>query len=107
VLKALEAKRSPVVPTERRGHLEYLQKRFSRIVRNLVGRRGGMSDGERKAAEAALRVADGQERLILAPGRYFGQGFDGQKLDTLFLTMPISWRGTLANMLGKKHGMPD
>ncbi len=107
VLKALEAKRSPVVLTERRDHLEYLQKRFSRFVRNLVVLRGGMSAGERKAAEAALRVADDQERLILATGRYIGEGFDDQRLDTLFLTMPISWKGTLAQYVGRLHRQHD
>ncbi len=103
VLKALEAKRSPIVLTERRDHLEYLQSRFSRFVRNLVVLRGGMSAAERKAAEAALRVADNQERLILATGRYLGEGFDDQRLDTLFLTMPISWKGTLAQYVGRLH----
>jgi superfamily II DNA or RNA helicase len=103
VLKALEAKRSPVVLTERRDHLEYVQSRFSHFVRNLVVLRGGMSAGERKAAEAALQVADGQERLILATGRYLGEGFDDPRLDTLFLTMPISWKGTLAQYVGRLH----
>ena len=98
VLKALEAKRSPVVLTERRDHLEYLQSRFSRFVRNLVVLRDGMSAVERKVSEAALGVADDQERLILATGRYLGEGFDDQRLDTLFLTMPISWKGTLAQL---------
>jgi superfamily II DNA or RNA helicase len=103
VLKALEAKRSPVVLTERRDHLDYLQRRFSRFVRNLVVLRGGMSATERKASEAALRVSDDEERLILATGRYIGEGFDDQRLDTLFLTMPISWKGTLAQYVGRLH----
>jgi superfamily II DNA or RNA helicase len=107
VLKALEAKRSPILLTERRDHLEYLEKRFSRFVRNLVVLRGGMSAGERKAAEAALQVADGQERLILATGHYIGEGFDDQRLDTLFLTMPISWKGTLAQYVGRLHRQHD
>ena len=107
VLKALEAKRSPILLTERRDHLEYLEKRFSRFVRNLVVLRGGMSTGERKTAEAALHVADGQERLILATGRYIGEGFDDQRLDTLFLTMPISWKGTLAQYVGRLHRQHD
>ncbi len=107
VLKALEGKRSPILLTESRDHLEYLEKRFSRFVRNLVVLRGGMSAGERKAAEAALQVADDQERLILATGRYIGEGFDDQRLDTLFLTMPISWKGTLAQYVGRLHRQHD
>lgn len=103
VLKALEAKRSPVVLTERRDHLDYLQRRFSHFVRNLVVLRGGMSAAERRASEVALRVSDGEERLILATGRYIGEGFDDQRLDTLFLTMPISWKGTLAQYVGRLH----
>jgi len=103
VLKALEAKRSPVVLTERRDHLEYLQGRFSRFVRNLVVLRGGMSVAERKASDVALRVADDQERLILATERYIGEGFDDPRLDALFLTMPISWKGTLAQYVGRLH----
>ena len=103
VLIALEAKRSPVVLTERRDHLEYLQGRFSRFVRNLVVLRGGMSAAERQASGATLQVADDQERLILATGRYIGEGFDDPRLDSLFLTMPISWKGTLAQYVGRLH----
>ena len=107
VLKALEAKRSPLVLTERKDHLEYLQRRFSRFVRHLVVLRGGMSAAERRASETALRVPDDQERLILATGRYIGEGFDDPRLDTLFLTMPISWKGTLAQYVGRLHRQHD
>lgn len=103
VLKALEAGRSPVVLTERRDHLEFLRARFEKFTHNLVVLRGGMSAANRKAAEAALRVSDDQERLILAAGRYLGEGFDDHRLDTLFLTMPISWKGTLAQYVARLH----
>ena len=66
-----------------------------------------MSVAERKVSESVLRVPDGQERLILATGRYLGEGFDDQKLDTLFLTMPISWKGTLAQYVGRLHRLHD
>jgi superfamily II DNA or RNA helicase len=103
VLKALEAKRSPLILTERRDHLEYLENRLSRFVRNLVVLKGGMSAAERKKSRATLGVCEDQERLILATGRYIGEGFDDQRLDTLFLTMPIAWKGTLAQYVGRLH----
>ena len=103
VLAALEAKRSPVVLTERRDHLEYLRDRFQRFARNVVILHGGMTAAARDAAQAALRVPDGQERLIIATGRYIGEGFDDPRLDTLFLTLPISWKGTLAQYVGRLH----
>ena len=46
--------------------------------------------------EILQSVPDSEERVIVATGRYLGEGFDDARLDTLFLTMPISWRGTLA-----------
>jgi superfamily II DNA or RNA helicase len=103
VLKSLEARRSPIVLTERKDHLDHLRQRFSPFVKNLVVLRGGMSADDRKMAEAAMRVSDDQERLILATGRYIGEGFDDARLDTLFLTMPIAWKGTLAQYVGRLH----
>jgi superfamily II DNA or RNA helicase len=50
----------------------------------------------RAASEALEAVSVGEERVLVATGRYLGEGFDDARLDTLFLTMPISWRGTLA-----------
>ena len=107
VLKALEANRSPILLTERRDHLEYFRDRLSRFVRNLVVLRGGMSTAERIASEAANEASVGNERLILATGRYIGEGFDDARLDTLFLTMPISWKGTLAQCVGRLHRRHD
>jgi hypothetical protein len=50
-----------------------------------------------------LKTPHTEERLVLATGRYLGEGFDDASLDTLFLTMPISWRGTLAQYVGRLH----
>jgi superfamily II DNA or RNA helicase len=103
VLMALEAGRSPIVLTERRDHLEMLRERFKKFTRNLVVLRGGMGSVERRATETVMRSSANEERLILATGRYLGEGFDEPRLDTLFLTMPISWKGTLAQYVGRLH----
>jgi superfamily II DNA or RNA helicase len=103
VLLSLEAGRRPLILTERRDHLDYLRVRLQKFTRNLVVLYGGMSASERRAAEEGLKRPDAEERLVLATGRYLGEGFDDASLDTLFLTMPISWRGTLAQYVGRLH----
>ena len=42
-------------------------------------------------------------KAVLATGRYLGEGFDDERLDTLFLTLPISWKGTLNQYAGRLH----
>jgi superfamily II DNA or RNA helicase len=104
VLKALEAGRSPVVQTERKDHAELLADRLARFARNVVLLRGGMGVRQRREVMDRLpAIPDGEERVLVATGRYLGEGFDDARLDTLFLTLPISWRGTLAQYAGRLH----
>ena len=54
---------------------------------------------------AAIPTGDG--RVILATGKHVGEGFDDACLDTLFLTLPVSWRGTIAQYAGRLHRLHD
>ena len=104
VLNALEAGRSPLVLTARRDHAEHLSERFGRFARNVLFLRGGMGAKQRRSLMQRLEeIPDGEERVLVATGRYIGEGFDDARLDTLFLAMPISWRGTLAQYVGRLH----
>ena len=58
-------------------------------------------------AERLASIPEGVPRLILATGSYIGEGFDDSRLDTLFLTTPISWRGTLQQYVGRLHRIHD
>ncbi len=45
--------------------------------------------------------------MVIATGKYIGEGFDDSRLDTLFLTMPVSWRGIIAQYAGRLHRLHD
>ena len=104
VLKSLEAGRSPVILTERKEHALLLAEQLSRFARNVVVLHGGLGIKARRAVTERLEaITDTEERVLIATGRYIGEGFDDARLDTLFLTMPIAWRGTLAQYAGRLH----
>jgi superfamily II DNA or RNA helicase len=108
LLKALEKGRSPLLLTERVEHLEFFENRLRRCAKNIVVLKGGMGAKQRKAvAEQIKNIPGSEERVLLATGRYIGEGFDDARLDTLFLAMPISWRGTLQQYVGRLHRLYD
>ena len=104
MLQALEQGRSPILLTERRDHLDHFAERLAKFTRHLVVLHGGMTARARRDAVAQLAAIPGdEERLLLATGRYAGEGFDDARLDTLFLALPISWKGTLVQYTGRLH----
>lgn len=104
VVRALQGGRSPILLTERKDHLAYFATRLDRVVRHLVVLQGGMGAKADRAVRAQLdAIPPNEERLLLATGRYIGEGFDDARLDTLFLALPVSWKGTLVQYAGRLH----
>lgn len=104
VLNELEKGRSPIILTERIEHLENLRKQFKGFAKNIIVLTGNMSKKERKLEMERLeKISNNEERLVIATGKYIGEGFDDPRLDTLFLAMPISWKGTLQQYVGRLH----
>lgn len=104
LVNAVQAHRFPVLLTERREHLETLAELLVNRVEHVFVMRGGMGKKQRRQlAERVASVPTDQSRVILATGRYLGEGFDDERLDTLFLALPISWRGTLNQYAGRLH----
>jgi superfamily II DNA or RNA helicase len=103
VLQALANGRVPLLLTERKDHLDFFAERLWDLVPHLLVLRGGMGARERKVASDRLATTPSEHRLVLATGRYIGEGFDDARLDTLFLAMPVSWKGTLIQYTGRLH----
>jgi superfamily II DNA or RNA helicase len=93
--------RSPIILTERREHLQRLAARLRDRVPVLIELHGEMRPRARRAAVEQLATTSGDTaRVVLATGRYIGEGFDDSRLDTLLLAMPIAWKGTVVQYAG-------
>ena len=108
VVESVDAGRSPLVLTERTEHLNRLQRDLEPRVRHLVVLRARMGKRQRRAlAERLAAISPEEPRALLATGKHVGEGFDDARLDTLFLTLPVSWRGTVAQYVGRLHRLHD
>ena len=105
VLAELADGRFPLVLTERRAQLDALAKLLAQCTPTLVTLHGGMGVRARRRADELL-ASDGP-RVVLATGRYIGEGFDDPRLDTLVLAMPIAWKGTMTQYAGRLHRHHD
>jgi superfamily II DNA or RNA helicase len=104
IRQALTEGRSPIVLTERKEHVSLLAEHIRDFTANVFEMQGGMGVKQRKQCLSGIQaVPDDQSRVIVATGRYLGEGFDDARLDTLFLAMPISWKGTLAQYVERLH----
>src|SRR5213078_3576969 len=108
VVSALEEGRFPLLLTERTDHVQLLLERLAHKVPNVFVMKGGMGKKQRESITSEINaVPEDQRRVIIATGRYIGEGFDDARLDTLFLAMPISWRGTLQQYVGRLHRLHE
>jgi len=77
VVQSVREGRSPIVLSERNEHVDSLAKRLSTEVRHLIVLRGGRRKKELdEVTDRLAGVPENEERVLLATGRYIGEGFD-------------------------------
>lgn len=103
--KCISEGRIPIVLTERVEHLNILREQLEYMNVPVVIYKGNMGKKKTKEIQDILKEADenNKSRIILATSSSIGEGFDDSRLDTLFLTMPVSWKGRIIQYVGRLH----
>ena len=106
VSACLREGRHPLVLTERTEHMDLLAALLGQSGASVIRLQGGMGKKSMRVALDGL-AADRANLVLLATGKFVGEGFDDPVLDTLFLAMPVSWRGTIAQYVGRLHRLHE
>jgi len=104
IMQTYRQGRKILVLSERTDHLNILHEKLQWQIDNLFFLHGRQPRQQRADILAQLsKLSVHAPRVLLASGRLVGEGFDHPPLDTLILTMPISWKGTLQQYAGRLH----
>ena len=102
IVAAYTEGRECLVLSERLEHLDILHEALKEKASHLFMLKGGIGKKQLRAVMEAMQAVPADEnRIILATGKYLGEGFDLPCLDTLFLVFPFSWKGTLIQYTGR------
>lgn len=104
ICKAVNTGRTPIILTNRTAHVSVLAEKLKATIKNVVSLTGiGTTKEKREAMQRLQTIPDSEQLVIVATGKYVGEGFDYPRLDTLFLALPISWKGLLTQYAGRLH----
>jgi superfamily II DNA or RNA helicase len=104
ILRCFQNGGNALVLTERTAHVALLAAKLRENIPDVITLTGGKGAKETREALARISTTPADKPLtLIATGRYIGEGFDEPRLDTLFLAMPISWKGTLQQYAGRLH----
>ena len=104
ICKAVDSGRTPIILTNRTSHVTLLAEKLKTTIPNVITLTGsGSTKDKREALQRLQTISPSEPLVIVATGKYVGEGFDYPRLDTLFLALPISWKGLVAQYAGRLH----
>jgi len=104
IIKVVLQGRTPIVLTKLVSHVEKVSAMLEPHIKNVIRLTGIGKTSEKRETMQKLQAVPMDEPLaIVATGSYVGEGFDYPRLDTLFLALPISWKGTVQQYVGRLH----
>jgi hypothetical protein len=100
--KNYHVKRNILILTERINHVDLLYDKLKEKIPNIIKLTGKMSDKKKRDEIQKISSFNSNENFaVIATGKLIGEGFDEPKLDTLFLAMPIAWKGRVTQYVGR------
>ena len=104
IVEAISNGRSPIVLTSLTAHVTILADLLKPHCKNVITLVGSESTKEKREKMELLQSIPANEPLVIvATGKYVGEGFDCPRLDTLFMALPVSWKGIVAQYAGRLH----
>ena len=104
ICKVVDSGRTPIILTNRTSHVTLLAEKLKTTIPNVITLTGsGSTKDKREALQRLQTISPSEPLVIVATGKYVGEGFDYPRLDTLFLALPISWKGLVAQYAGRLH----
>lgn len=104
IKEVLKEKRTPLVITKFKEHAKFLYEQLKDIDDNVFLLVGGKGRKINQQLRDNLKNVDIHETVILvATAQYVGEGFNFPRLDTLFLTVPISVESNVEQYSGRLH----
>ena len=104
ICKVVDSGRTPIILTNRTSHVTLLAEKLKTTIPNVITLTGSDTTKDKREALQRLQAISPSEPLVIvATGKYVGEGFDYPRLDTLFLALPISWKGLVAQYAGRLH----
>jgi superfamily II DNA or RNA helicase len=109
VIEALKQNRFPLILSDRKDHLDSLYNEICKNTDELITKGYVLTSdtGKRERNKILQEIKDMlatvQCPFLLSTGSLIGEGFDLPELSSLFLAMPLSFKGRLIQYAGRLH----
>ena len=104
VVEVLKEGRSPIILTNRTAHVETLAELLKPHCPNVITLVGSHKNKDKRLTMEQLQsISTSEKMVIVATGKYVGEGFDYARLDTLFLVSPVAGKNIVTQYAGRLH----
>jgi hypothetical protein len=104
VVAELNQGRTPIILTKLKDHILLLAEMLRLHCKNVIVLMGTVSVKEKRLAMERLESIPADEAMVIvATGKFVGEGFNYPRLDTLFIALPVAYSNIVQQYTGRLH----